>query len=144
MTVQVYADGASRGQGHVALGEAACGVVIYKNNKLVGQIARGLGKRTNNEAEYEAVLLGVMMCWAADLQDPLIYSDSQVVVKQVNQLWHCRTPELVPLLMTIHDIREVFRFRVQYTSRKTPGIQQADSLANAFLDSFQERMKDEN
>lgn len=141
MLVEVYCDGASRGQGTADPGEAACAVVIYKNSKPVGQMARGLGRRTNNEAEYEAVLLAILMCWAADLQDPIIYSDSQLVVKQVNGHWQCKAPALVPLLMTIQDISEVFRFRLQQNSRKTPGIQIADGLAKSFLDSFQERMK---
>lgn len=143
MLIEVYCDGASRGQGKpgVELGEASCAVIIYKNNKLVGQIARGLGKRTNNESEYEAVLLAILMCWAADLTDPIIYSDSLVVVNQVAEKWKCKTPALVPLLLTIHDIAEVFRFRLQHAGRKTVGIQQADHLCKEFLDTLEQRLE---
>lgn len=144
MLIEVYVDGASRGQGKpdVILGEASCAIVIHKNGKLVGQIARGLGRRTNNEAEYEAVLLAILMCWAADLADPIIYSDSTVVVNQVNRRWKCKTPALLALLITIQDLQEVFRFRLQHASRKTPGIQAADSLANEFLDTLEIQLKE--
>ena len=138
MLVEVYVDGASRGQGTEVMGEASCGIVIYKNRKLIGSFARGLGKRTNNEAEYEAVLNAIMMCWAADLQDPIIYSDSKLVVNQVNGSWSCDTVELLPYLITIQDIREVFRFRLQHVPRRE--VNNADWLANEFLDKLSERM----
>lgn len=140
MLVEVYVDGAARGQGALpgVPGEAACGVVIYKNKKLVGQFARGLGRRSNNEAEYEAVLNALMMCWAADLVDPIIYSDSTLVVNQVNRKWQCKSETLLPYLLTIHDIEEVFRFRLRYVPRRE--VTQADQLANAFLDALALRL----
>lgn len=132
--ITVVVDGAARGQGTPAGGEAALGVAIYKNNKLLGQYARGLGRRTNNEAEYEAVLAGVLLCWAGDLVDPIIYSDSAVVVKQVNGVWECRTESLRTLLLSIREIQEVFRFRLVQVPRKM--VAEADHLANLFLDKL--------
>ena len=55
MNIEVFCDGASRGQGQKKVGDAACAVVVYKNRKKIAQFARGLGHRSNNEAEYEAV-----------------------------------------------------------------------------------------
>lgn len=134
--IEVFVDGASRGQGAKknVPGDAAIGVAIYKNQKMIGQIARGLGKRTNNEAEYEAVLLGVMICWAADLNDPIIYSDSALVTKQVNREWGCKNASLRPLLLSIREIQEVFRFRLQHVPRNL--VWEADALANMFLDKL--------
>lgn len=131
---EIFVDGASRGQGREKLGLASCAVVIYRNQKLVGQFARGLGRRTNNEAEYEAVLTGLIMAWAADLKDPLIWSDSQLVVNQVNGIWQCHHESLLPLLLSIREIQEEFRFRLQYVPRKNVG--DADYLAKAFLDQL--------
>jgi ribonuclease HI len=48
MHIEVFCDGASRGQGQKKLGEAACATVVYKNRKKVAQFARGLGARSNN------------------------------------------------------------------------------------------------
>lgn len=135
MSVIAYVDGASRGQGANKVGDGAVGVVIYRNGKLVGQYARGLGKRNNNECEYEAVLTALLLCWAApNLADPIIYSDSALVVKQVNREWSCNNPALVPLLMSIREIQEVFRFRIQQVPRKV--VYEADLLANMFLDKL--------
>ena len=130
---EIFVDGASRGQGVAGkIGEAACGVAIYKNQKMIGQYARGLGKRTNNEAEYEAVLMGLLIAWAGDLQDPIIYSDSMLVVKHVNGEWNCNTENLKPLLLSIREIQEVFRFRLHQVPRKI--VWEPDALCQLFLD----------
>lgn len=142
MYIEVYVDGAARGQGSSNPVQAACGIVIYKNGKLIGQFARGLGSRTNNEAEYEAVLNGIMICWAAGLVDPIIYSDSTLVVNQVNKVWKCnpKNHNLVPYLLTIWDIMEVYHFRLQHVNRNK--VKQADSLANDFLDILSSHLED--
>lgn len=132
---ECFVDGASRGQGTGdGPGLAACAVVIYRNQKLVGQYARGLGRRSNNEAEYEAVLMAVLMCWAADLKDPIIYSDSTLVVNQVNGDWQCKNETLKPLLLSVNEIQEEFRFRIQHVPRRY--VSEADYLANEFLDKL--------
>lgn len=138
MYIEAVVDGASRGQGTGAVGEAAIGVIIYKNRKIISQFARGLGRRTNNEAEYEAVLTALVILRAGGFDDPVIYSDSTVVVNQVNGTWQCHTPELIPYLLTIQDLGEEYRFRLEH--RKRHFVAAADSLANEFLDTLAQRM----
>ena len=141
MSVLVYCDGSSRGQGVTpgVKGEGAVGVVIYKNNQLVGQYARGIGKATNNEAELEAILTGLMLCWAhPELIDPIIYTDSQVAAKLVNGEWFCTEEALRPLVLSIHEIKEVFRFRLIQVPRAQ--VAEADKLARQFLDKLQQRL----
>lgn len=134
--IEVFIDGASRGQGvKDTIGDAAIGIAIYKNKKMIGQYARGLGKRTNNEAEYEALITALQLCWAADLKDPIIYSDSALVCKQVNKEWNCNET-LRPLLLSVHEIQEIYRFRLQQVPRAT--VWEADALANLFLDKLKE------
>jgi ribonuclease HI len=137
MNIEVFCDGASRGQGQKKFGEAACGVVVYKNRKKIAQFARGLGPRTNNEAEYEAVIAGLLICSMADLYDPIIYTDSAVVANQVNGKWKCKNDALMPLLMTIEEIRSEFNFRVVQVNRSF--VWEPDSLANTFLNELQLR-----
>lgn len=134
MNIEVFCDGASRGQGQKKFGEAACATVVYKNRKKVAQFARGLGARTNNEAEYEAVIAGLLICSMSDFVDPIIYTDSAVVANQVNNQWQCKNEALVPLLMTIQDIREEFAFRVVQVNRSF--VWEPDMLANQFLDEL--------
>ena len=137
MNIEVFCDGASRGQGQKKLGDAACGVVVYKNRKKVAQFARGLGARTNNEAEYEAVISGLLICSMADLIDPIIYTDSAVVANQINGKWNCKNSSLIPLLMTVEEIREEFNFRVVQVPRSF--VWEPDGLAKSFLDQLEER-----
>lgn len=134
--IEIFVDGAARGQGVTDQpGEGAIGVAIYRNKKMIGQFARGIGKRSNNEAEYEAVIHGLLLAWAADLQDPTVYTDSMIVAKQVNGEWQCNTPSLRPLLLTIQELREVFRFRLIQRPREE--LWEPDALCNLFLDKLE-------
>lgn len=139
MNIEVFCDGASRGQGQKKFGEASCATVVYKNRKKVAQFARGLGARTNNEAEYEAVIAGLLICSLSDFVDPIIYTDSAVVANQINGNWQCKNEALVPLLMTVQDIREEYSFRVVQVKRSF--VWEPDMLANQFLDQLQEKKK---
>lgn len=139
MNIEVFCDGASRGQGQKKFGEAACSAVVYKNRKKIAQFARGLGPRTNNEAEYEAVIAGLLICSMADLVDPIIYTDSAVVANQVSGKWKCKNSALMPLLMTIEEIKAEFNFRVVQVPRAF--VWEPDSLANEFLDQLKERKR---
>jgi ribonuclease HI len=137
MNIEVFCDGASRGQGQKRVGEASCAAVVYKNRKKVAQFARGLGPRSNNEAEYEAVIAALLICSMSDFLDPIIYTDSAVVANHINGKWVCRNSSLVPLLMTIEDIRQEYPFRVLQVDRSF--VWEADFLANEFLDQLKER-----
>lgn len=142
MNIEVFCDGASRGQGQKKLGEAACSAVVYRNRKKIAQFARGLGPRTNNEAEYEAVIAGLLICSMADLVDPIIYTDSAVVANQVNGRWKCKNAALMPLLMTIEEIKAEFNFRVVQVKRAF--VWEPDALANTFLDELEIRKEQMN
>lgn len=135
---EAYVDGAARGAGvdKVPTGEGACAVVLYENRKPIGQYARLLSYCTNTHAEYEAVLMAALMCWAADYTDPIIYSDSEPVVNQINGKYSCDNPRLKPLLMSIKEISSVFRFRVVHVPRSH--VSHADAMANAMLDQLEE------
>ena len=139
MNIEVFCDGASRGQGQKKIGEASCATVVYKNRKKVAQFARGLGARSNNEAEYEAVIAGLLVCSMSDFIDPIVYTDSAVVANQVNGIWRCKNDALIPLLMTIQDIREEYKFRLLQVPRHL--VWEPDALANQFLDQLALRKK---
>ena len=136
MIIEVVCDGAARGQGQKKMGEAACAVIVYKNEREIARVARGLGKRTNNEAEYEAVITGLLLCSMADLPDPIIYSDSAVVVNQVTGKWRCHAETLLPFYKTVKEIQSEYRFRIRQVPRRFVG--NADRLANAFLDELEQ------
>lgn len=137
MLVEVFVDGGSRGQGQVSgAGEAACAVVIYKNRKKIAEYARPLGRRTNNEAEYEALITALLICsMSTEIVDPIIYSDSAVVVNQVNGKWECKNENLIPLLMSVNIIKDEYRFRLLQVPRSL--VHEPDLLVNVCLDKLQ-------
>jgi ribonuclease HI len=137
VNIEVFCDGASRGQGQKKVGEASCAAIVYKNRKKVAQFARGLGLRSNNEAEFEAVISALLICSMSDFYDPIIYTDSAVVANQINGKWKCRNNALLPLLMTIEDIREEFNFKVVQVERNF--VWEPDELCNQFLDKLEEK-----
>jgi len=137
MHIEVFCDGASRGQGQKKIGEASCAVVVYKNRKKVAQFARGLGKRSNNEAEYEAVIAGLLICSMSDFLDPILYTDSAVVANHINGNWKCKNKALLPLLVTVEDIKEEFKFRLVQVQRSF--VWEPDVLCNQFLDTLEKR-----
>lgn len=139
MNIEVFCDGASRGQGQKKFGEASCAAVVYKNKKKIAQFARGLGRRTNNEAEYEAVIAGLLICSLSDLIDPIIYTDSAVVANQINEKWKCKNASLMPLLMTVQEIRSEYKFRVVQVPRSF--VWEPDMLANEFLNQLEEKKR---
>ncbi len=139
MNIEVFCDGASRGQGQKKFGEASCAAVVYKNKKKIAQFARGLGRRTNNEAEYEAVIAGLLICSLSDLVDPIIYTDSAVVANQINGKWKCKNASLMPLLMTVQEIRSEYKFRVVQVPRSF--VWEPDMLANEFLNQLEEKKR---
>jgi len=137
MIIEVFCDGASRGQGQKKIGEAACAVSVYRNRKKIAQFARGLGPRTNNEAEYEAVISGLLICSMGEFYDPIIYTDSAVVANHISGKWKCKHDSLTPLLMTIEDIKDEFNFKVVQVERSF--VWEPDALCNEFLDKLEER-----
>lgn len=139
MHIEVFCDGASRGQGQRKVGEASCAAVVYKNRKKVAQFARGLGLRTNNEAEFEAVISALLICSMSDFYDPVIYTDSAVVANQINGKWKCRNNALLPLLMTVQDIKEEFNFKIVQVERSF--VWEPDELCNKFLDKLEDKKR---
>ena len=79
LPLKVYTDGAINQKG------AGVGVVVITPEKLVMEKSLRLGfLATNNEAEYEALLAGVAMVRQLGGDMVELYSDSRLVVGQVN------------------------------------------------------------
>jgi ribonuclease HI len=73
----------------------------------------------------------------ADFANPIIYTDSAVVANQINGKWRCKNESLIPLLMTVEDIKEEFNFKVVQVQRSF--VWEPDALANEFLDTLEVR-----
>ena len=131
--VYLYTDGASRGNP----GPAAIGVAILDDEGRVIQIlSQALGRRTNNQAEYEAVIRGLEAAKALGAAEVQVRMDSELVVRQLMGLYAVRNSKLIPLAERAIKLLQSFRtYYVMHVPREQNRL--ADSLANKALDSRQ-------
>ena len=63
---------------------AGIGGVCYKNKEKLFSFSKFIGNKTNNEAEYFALIKGLNQALEKKLKVITIYSDSQLIVNQIN------------------------------------------------------------
>jgi ribonuclease HI len=125
----VYFDGASRGNP----GPAAVGWAIVSSDGVVAEGGEEIGRRTNNQAEYEALLRALRAARDLALDEIDVRGDSQLVVKQLRGEWDTNDPELRELRVTARELlREFDRWDVEHVPREIN--ERADDLANEALD----------
>ena len=128
----LFTDGASRGNP----GPAAAGVMIKdQEGKVLLEKGQFLGRMTNNEAEYRALLLGLEL--AKDLKpETLVCSlDSELVVSQINGLYRVKKPHLRRLLLKIRQVERNYP-KVVYKLIPRDKNTAADALANNVLNQI--------
>ena len=110
MSIRIFCDGACTGNGSASQ-VAGIGVVIEWQGKSPLILSKGIGDRTNNEAEYEGLLEGLQQIKDNEIKVATIHSDSNLMVSQVNNVWACRDAKLKPLLFKVQKRLEWFKER---------------------------------
>jgi ribonuclease HI len=88
-------------------GHAGFGVVIYLfPGGVMHLCSRYLGWRTNNVAEYFALITAVKYAKALGAQELEVKSDSRLVVEQVHRRWRVRSDDLSLLNREARDLLE--------------------------------------
>ena len=130
MNFVLFADGASRGNP----GPAAYGAVIYDAaGSMVAELGENLGIRTNNYAEYQAVIAGLRHIesnWPT--AEVLVRMDSKLVVEQLSGRWQIKHPELRELAQEAIRIMRGLSVRLEWIPREQNTA--ADAAANRALD----------
>jgi ribonuclease HI/ribosomal protein S18 acetylase RimI-like enzyme len=131
----IFTDGASRGNP----GPAAIGVVVQdETGKIVDSISLCLGKATNNQAEYRAIIAGLEKALEMGAIDVELRSDSELVVRQLSGEYKVKNALLTPMFLKIERLRRGFSsFKVNYIPREKNS--EADKLANQALDGSKQR-----
>ena len=126
MKVIIHADGASRGNP----GQAAIGATIEDGEgRLLASISRRIGRATNNQAEYRAVIAALERAVKLGAGEADIYLDSELVVKQVNGSYRVRNAALKPLYRQVKELAASLKdFRISHIPRRQNTG--ADALAN--------------
>lgn len=129
-TWTIFIDGAARNNP----GKAGAGVVIKKDGKRVTAKGFYLGIKTNNQAEYLALLLALFFIMhAAKPNDTIrIISDSQLLVKQFRGEYKVRNEGLKPLYMVAQTLAHGYRIEITHVMREDN--EEADALANEGID----------
>ncbi len=123
---EVYIDGGSRGNP----GPAGAGVYFSG----VVEIAEYLGRQTNNFAEYSALVLALRFAVARRSVRLRVFSDSELVVKQINGAYKVRHENIKPLYeAALRWIALIPDFSIVHV-RREPN-KDADRLANEAMDA---------
>jgi len=120
-----YVDGGSLGNP----GPSGIGVVISgaRDGKL--KIAKWIGWQDNNVAEYLALLEALQCAVLLKAHALHVYSDSEVVVKQMTGVYACRSPRLYSLNWTCRKLARSLEFSISHVKREFNA--EANRLANS-------------
>lgn len=129
-TWYLYVDGASRSNP----GPSGAGIYLTKENDPVEQRGFYLGTKTNNQAEYIALLIGLFYAQQhLAIHDKLIIiSDSELLIKQLKGIYAVRNPILSQLYCRVQKRLAHFNFVLTHVLREKNTV--ADALANKGID----------
>ena len=105
MELEIYTDGAC----YPNPGRMGIGIVIKKGENVIKTIAEATGKGTNNIAEYQAVIKALKEARKLKAEKIEIYSDSQLVVNQVNGSYSVKDEELKQLHAEVIRLKNDFK-----------------------------------
>ncbi|KAL0409403.1 UNVERIFIED_CONTAM: Ribonuclease HI [Sesamum radiatum] len=66
-------------------------------------------KASNNEAEYEALMAGMKIAREVGVRHLIAYSDSQLVVKQVEDIYEAKEDNMIQYLQQIAELKTSFK-----------------------------------
>ena len=102
------------------LSHAAIGALLRTRRLVtVGQISKAIGPATHNVAEYQALIEGLMLARAHGIERIRVYTDSELVVDQVNGVSAVREAHLHKLHQDASGLRAGFKsFRISWVPRE--------------------------
>jgi len=128
--VIIHADGASRGNP----GPAAIGAIIGDEaGQRLASISQRIGRATNNQAEYRALIVVLKEAIKLGTSEADIYLDSELVVRQVNGKYRVKNNALKPLYQEVKRLQGLLRGSVVSHIPRQQNTE-ADTLANAALE----------
>jgi len=128
---KLYIDGASRNNP----GPAGAGIVIIKDGKTVVKKGYYLDTKTNNQAEYLALLIGlfhIKECGVGNQEPLAIYSDSQLMICQLSGVYKIKNLALKRYYDTALSLLRPYNYALHHILRDANGA--ADEAANLGID----------
>lgn len=142
----IYTDGGSRGNpGPAGIGA----VIVNEKGKILKEYSNFLGVKTNNEAEYEAVIFGLKKIKALLGKEKIKNTeiefrlDSQLIARQLNGQYKIEEERLFPLFIKIWNLKMGFG-PIIFTEIPREQNKEADRLANQAMDEGNKKIKNKN
>ncbi len=136
----LYTDGGARGNP----GPAGAGAVVYNcQGETLTEMHHALGEMTNNEAEYQALLLGLetikKLVGKEKTRETEIEArlDSELVAKQLNGEYQIKEASLQPLFIKVWNQRVAHFPKLTFQHIPREQNRRADELANQAMDEAQ-------
>ena len=101
-------------------GDAGLGFVIKgESGEIVEEYYRYIGIKTNNEAEYEALIAVLNYILDNNINITTIYSDSSLMVNQLTGKFKVKSENIKPLFVQAHGLlKKVKNLKIEYIERK--------------------------
>ena len=131
MRLLIHTDGAARGNP----GPAGAGAVLrdVETGEVLAEIARFLGHRTNNFAEWMAVALALEEARRLGAARVDVRMDSELVARQIAGTYRVKHPDLQPIHSRVMELLRGFEgYTVGHVRRELN--RDADRLSNVAID----------
>jgi len=127
----LFIDGAARNNP----GPAGAGIILKHNNEIIKKDGFFLGNKTNNQAEYLALILGLIIVKELVQTDELItiYSDSELLIKQMNGLYRVKNLDLQHLFRVAYMLSKDLNIHFKHILRNEN--KEADKMANRGIET---------
>lgn len=109
-----YVDGGSHGNP----GPSGIGIVAEISTGRRIHIAKWIGWQDNNVAEYLALLEALQLAVLLKVERLRVFSDSEVVVRQMSGQYVCRSPRLYSLNWSCRKLARTIDFAIVHISRE--------------------------
>jgi len=113
-------------------GPASIGAVIKdETGRVVSRVSRYIGRATNNQAEYRAIIAALERARELGASRVELHSDSELIVRQLSGQYRVRDASLGALYFRVNQLRELF---AEFGLKHMPGVEnEAHVLAQAAL-----------
>jgi ribonuclease HI len=129
--IKIYTDGGARGNP----GPAGIGIVFYdQKNRLIEKYSQAIGKRTNNQAEYEAAIFALKKAKKLKFKNVECFSDSELIVNQLSHKYKIKDKYLQPLFIQAWNLMIDFD-KISFYHIPREENKEADKLVNQALDT---------